>query len=117
MRRRLRTKRDHAIYPQRKITVEPVFGQMKGRSGLESCATADDTVVSITVRARTVAVRRVGAFIAAPRADTSTTLCFLAADHEEESAFSTSSQEHSRLDQEVVKRRARWIPLEQVFSG
>ena len=31
MRRRLRTKRGHAIYAQRKITVEPVFGQIKGR--------------------------------------------------------------------------------------
>ena len=31
MRRRLRTKRGHAIYAQRKTTVEPVFGQVKGR--------------------------------------------------------------------------------------
>jgi transposase len=31
MRRRLRTKRGHTIYAQRKITVEPVFGQIKGR--------------------------------------------------------------------------------------
>jgi hypothetical protein len=31
MRRRLRTKRGHAIYAQRKITVEPVIGQVKGR--------------------------------------------------------------------------------------
>ena len=31
MRRRLRTKAGHAIYAQRKITVEPVIGQIKGR--------------------------------------------------------------------------------------
>ncbi len=31
MRRRLRTKRGRAIYAQRKITVEPVIGQIKGR--------------------------------------------------------------------------------------
>src|SRR3990172_5749435 len=31
MRRRLRTKRGHAIYAQPKTTVEPVFGQVKGR--------------------------------------------------------------------------------------
>ena len=31
MRRRLRTKRGRAIYAQRKITVEPVIGQVKGR--------------------------------------------------------------------------------------
>ena len=31
MPRRLRTKRGHTIYAQRKITVEPVFGQIKGR--------------------------------------------------------------------------------------
>ena len=31
MRRRLRTTRGRAIYAQRKITVEPVFGQIKGR--------------------------------------------------------------------------------------
>ena len=31
LRRRLRTKRGHTIYAQRKITVEPVFGQIKGR--------------------------------------------------------------------------------------
>jgi hypothetical protein len=31
MRRRLRTKRGRAIYALRKITVEPVIGQVKGR--------------------------------------------------------------------------------------
>jgi hypothetical protein len=31
MRRRLRTKQGHAIYAQRKVTVEPVIGQIKGR--------------------------------------------------------------------------------------
>jgi hypothetical protein len=31
MRRRLRTKGGHAIYAQRKVTVEPVIGQIKGR--------------------------------------------------------------------------------------
>jgi transposase len=31
IRRRLRTKQGHAIYAQRKVTVEPVIGQIKGR--------------------------------------------------------------------------------------
>ena len=31
MRRRLRTKQGQAIYAQRKVTVEPVIGQIKGR--------------------------------------------------------------------------------------
>ena len=33
MRRKLRTKRGRAEYDKRKVTVEPVFGQMKGRQG------------------------------------------------------------------------------------
>jgi hypothetical protein len=40
MRRRLRTKRGRAIYAQRKITVEPVIGQIKGRGFRRFCCAA-----------------------------------------------------------------------------